>query len=124
MSIIKLEGFDNIYCTKQFPKEWVELFGKSKRDKEKYDKWLDNRLAKLDVDVSFVSNNDPKFEHISNSDPRLYAIHGRSKNNPRVLYYIINEKNEAILLTPFLEKSKSDYDTAKRRAENRASEIK
>lgn len=116
-----MSNYDNVYCLDRFEKEWKDLFKKdSAKTKRKYDEWLDEKLNKLDVDASFNSKHMPKkFEIVQNSNPVIHSIHEKTKKNAKVLYYIITETNKVILLTAFVEKSKSDYNIAKNRAEER-----
>lgn len=123
MDIIKLDDFKNIYCVNNFQKEWRGLFKKDTKSYERYAEWLDRHLHYLDEDPVFFSNNNKNFECVINSNPHIHSIHGRSKKNPRVLYYLLTNNNKVVLLTSFLEKNKSDYKIAKRRAEERAEQL-
>lgn len=123
MDIIKLDDYENIYCVKHFQKEWQDLFKNDSKSYERYSEWLDRNLRFLDEDPIFFSDNHRNFEYVSNSNPRIYSIHERSKKNPRVLYYLLSNRNEAILLTSFLEKNKSDYKLATQRAVKRAKQL-
>ncbi len=124
MGIIKFRDFKNISFLSRFEKEWKDLFIKDKANQERYDSWLDNKLNMLDIDPIAVSNSGHKnFEDVTNSKPKIYSIHERSRKNPRVLYYLLTDKNEVILLTAFIENNKSDYNIATRRAEQRAIKI-
>ena len=120
MGIIKLDGFERIYAVEQFPKEWEKLFKKQHKKRIAADDWLANNLALLDENAALQTmQNHEHYEPVISSHPQLYSIHNKSELNQRVLYYIITEKNEVLLLTAFIEKKKSDYDLATQRAENR-----
>lgn len=123
MEILKLDGFNNIYYIEPFPKEWQELFKNDKKSEERYSGWLDNKLRILDENPIFFTRCHQSFEYVDNSKPQICSIHQRSKKNPRALYYLLIDKNKAVLLTPFLEKSKSDYKLAVSRAEQRVKKL-
>lgn len=86
------------------------MFGKSNRQYHRCLETLYRNLALLDAgDIT----DRYQFEKIEDN---LYSIRSKSVMNPRVLYTYRNERGQYILLLPFLEKSKSDYEEGKRRA--------
>lgn len=124
MEITKLEDFKNISYVNQFPKEWNNLFKNDKRTKRHYDDWLYNRLSILDENPVLLSHTDTvHFEDVTNSHPKIYSIHGRSKKNPRVLYYLVTDNNKVVLLSAFIESKGSDYRLTKQKTEERAKQL-
>lgn len=112
-----MPNFENIYRVDKFDKEFQRLFGKSKADYFRYLDQLERKLYILD-DLGICATDGYVFEKLVDRSEEIYSItFRRSKNNPRVIYFI--NDSDIILLTAFLEKSTSDYDIGCNRAEKR-----
>lgn len=111
MRIEPFADFEHIWRVEGFDKEYQKLFAKSKQEYVTCLEELYRNLAMLDSgDVS----DRKTFEKIENN---LYAIRSnRRRVNPRVLYTAVLNDGRYILLLPFAEKSKTDYEEGKRRA--------
>lgn len=111
MRIEPLDDFENIWQIEGFDKEYQKLFGKSKNEFEKCKEELYRNLIFLDSDD--ISDR-LAFEKIEDN---LFAIRSNYRRiNPRVLYTAVLNDGRYVLLLPFAEKSKSDYEEGKRRA--------
>lgn len=112
MKIVPLGDFENIWYIDSFAKEFQHLFGKSKKEANDYLEVLFRDLELLDkFDIAELR----QFEPLVGEDD-LYSIRLMGRANCRVLYTCTMIGNKIILLFPFLEKSKSDYEKAIRRA--------
>ena len=111
MRIEPFADFEHIWGVEGFDKEYQKLFAKSKQEYVSCLEELYRNLAMLDSgDVS----DRKTFEKIENN---LYAIRSnRRRVNPRVRYTAVLNDGRYILLLPFAEKSKTDYEEGKRRA--------
>lgn len=107
MEILKMDGFNNIYEFSCFQKEFESLFGKNIKSFNRYIEWLFAKLKILDEEgVEVIQRRDFKFLR-----DNIYEIRKpRSKENPRVLFTILEDKS--ILITAILEKSSSDFKLA------------
>lgn len=112
MKIVPLEDFENIWCTENFDKEFQQLFGKSRTLFKNYQETLFRNLEWLD---KYDFADLPQFEPLVKEN-NLYSIRLRGKANCRVIYTCILSDGRMVLLFPFLEKSKNDYEKAKKRA--------
>lgn len=112
MRIIPLDDFENVWCVESFAKEFHHLFGKSKKLTNDYLEILFRDLELLD---KFDITDLPQFEPLVGEN-NLYSIRLMGKANCRVIYTCMLSNDRLVLLFPFLEKSKSDYEKAKRRA--------
>lgn len=112
MRIIQLEDFDNIWRVEGFDKEFQQLFGKSQKQFMDYQEILFRDLELLN---QHEIKELPQFEVLVGED-HLYSIRLMGKANCRILYTCILDNGKVILLFPFLEKSKNDYEKAKKRA--------
>lgn len=119
MNIYKDVSYKRIYFLDGFWDEYRSLFKKSKNDFEFYVNHLNSNLYFLDnVATMNLAIQTPNFEKLSNYS--LYSIRHISKLNPRVIFYYhiddIDNPGQIILLTAFLEKRKSDYEKAIKKA--------
>lgn len=74
----------------------------------RYQHWLIKSLTILE-EYGSSAIKFKNFEKLEDIEPKLYSIrYPKSKLNPRVLFYCINN-DEILLLVAFKEKSKSDY---------------
>jgi len=119
----KLLNFNRIYQAECFPCEVDKMFGKSTGDKNRYLRWLEDRLLFLDKRGMSVLNLE-QFEHLKGTqNPKLYAIrHPRSILNERYIF-VFTLGQKSILLTAFKEKSTKDYQVAIKRAESIYAEL-
>lgn len=120
MGIKKIEGFERIYSTEDFSKEFKSLFNKSKPIYIRYTKKLAAKLKILDSkDVDNIKL--PGFEHIKDD---IWSIRfTQSTNNLRVLYVRVPGKDIYVLLIAFLEKNSSDYSLELKRANKKLHEL-
>ena len=116
MDIKKLGAFDHVYAVEGFADEFKHLF--DPREYKRYSDWLNRSLTMVEEGHPLRM---PLFEKLGGCEG-LYSIRNpNSKKNPRVLfmYYLghtSDGKARIILLTAFMEKSKSDYNKAIERA--------
>lgn len=112
MDIIKMPGFEHIYCVSVYEKELEKQFAKSKVQFHKYVDELYSCLRFLD-EVLDPPQTDP-FERIVYKGIPFYRIKSKSTaKNIRTLYFWY-DSDRILLLTAFQEKNSSDYDNAKR----------
>lgn len=119
LDVVKEEGYENIFSVDCFCQEFRQnvCMGSNKGDAKRYVDWLARSLRVLDVQKEraiLLSN----FEKVDSDG--IYSIrYPNAKRNPRVLYFFVHE-GVPVLLSAFLEKSKSDYtrsiDVSKARA--------
>lgn len=105
MEILNYTGFDKIYYLDVFEKELSKL---TKQD-PKYANWLERKLEILERGAT-AATDGKQFEKLSNCE--LFSIRHVSKQNERIIYYIIDEDDSVILLCAFNERNKSDYRNA------------
>ncbi len=105
MEILNYTGFDKIYYLDVFEKELSKL----KKKNPKYAKWLERKLEILERGAT-AATDGKRFEKLENYD--LYSIRHVSKQNERIIYYIIDEDDSVILLCAFQESNTSDYRNA------------
>lgn len=107
MEILKMSGFNNIYEFSCFQKEFESLFSKNIKNYNRHVEWLFSKLKILDEEgIEAIQRRDFKFLR-----DNIYEIRKpRSKENPRVLFTILEDKS--ILITAILEKSSSDFKSA------------
>ena len=117
MHIIKIAGYNRIYAVDVFDKEYRALFGKNLKDYAVCSTKLNANLEILDSSTIEEALSYQQIEKLKNCSG-LYAIRYKSKLNPRVIL-AINFDSNIILLTAFKEKSKSDYNNAIARANER-----
>lgn len=117
MEIYNYESLGNIFYLGSFKRELSKL----KRDNPNYAKWLDRKIKILSQDAAGATDGI-HFEKLSNQ--QLYSIRHPSKNNERVIYYIITDDNSVILLTAFAEHNDSDYQRSIERANQRLKILK
>lgn len=117
MEIHIYDDLDNIYYLDIFEKELSNLI---KKDRE-YANWLDKKLKILEKGAK-AATDGKRFEHLKNTE--LFCIRHVSKQNERVIYYIIDEDDSVILLCAFQERNKSDYRNAISAASRRLKELK
>lgn len=118
MDLIKLDGYNNIWAVDSLSGEYKKLFGKDNFSFRQAQSKLSTNLQMLD-ELGAEAIELQQFERVKNSDG-IYSIRHVSQMNTRVLYTLtIDHSGRIILLTCFLEKSTSDYDTATARAESR-----
>lgn len=122
MQLIKRVGYEKIYELDSFDKDYRKMFGKGGAHNSYYKKFLEN-LKVLD-NVSSIEHAliDQRFELID-GESHIYSIRHKSKMNPRVLFFHTTADGVYILLCGFLEKSKSDYDVALRKAKGILKEL-
>ena len=110
----KTANFNKIYELDCFQKEFI----KATDNELRYKKWLARKLAILDEKGSKAVILE-EFEHLEYDKTDLYSIrYPKSKNNPRVIYFLIEDDN-VILVTAFKEKSNKDYRQGIERAVKR-----
>lgn len=120
MGIHIYKSYDKIFYTDDFLEELSEL----KKQDPNYPKWLDRKLNILDLGAKQATDG-VHFEKLKLKDDDLYSIRRpKSKFKQRVTYYIIEESNEAILLSAFRESNDFDYTRAITRSLNRLKAIK
>lgn len=115
MQLVKREGFQKIYQTDSFDKDYRKLFGHG-GDYKVYEKKFLHNLKVLDESSSI--NHAlllQTFELIDKND-HIYSIRHVSGRNPRVLFFHEVDDGNYVLLCSFLEKGDSDYDKAVKRA--------
>ena len=117
MKIEKYEDFENIWRVNGFDKEYEALFGKSKKEYRRCVETLFRNLELLDKNQT---DGRSQFEKIEDN---LFSIRDVSTLNPRVLYTGVLNDGRIVLLHPFLEKSKKDYEQGKRRAREQIKEL-
>jgi hypothetical protein len=107
MEILKTSGFNNIYEFSCFQKEFESLFNKNIKNYNRHIEWLFSKLKILDEEgIEAIQRRDFKFLR-----DNIYEIRKpRSKENPRILFTILEDKS--ILITAILEKSSSDFKLA------------
>ena len=117
MEIYNYESLGNIFYLSSFKRELSKL----KKDNPNYAKWLDRKIKILSQDAAGATDGI-HFEKLSSQ--QLYSIRRPSKNNERVIYYIITDDNSVILLTAFAEHNDSDYQRSIERANQRLKILK
>ena len=107
MEILKTSGFNNIYEFSCFQKEFESLFNKNIKNYNRHIEWLFSKLKILDEEgIEAIQRRDFKFLR-----DNIYEIRKPiSKENPRILFTILEDKS--ILITAILEKSSSDFKLA------------
>ena len=107
MEILKTSWFNNIYEFSCFQKEFESLFNKNIKNYNRHIEWLFSKLKILDEEgIEAIQRRDFKFLR-----DNIYEIRKpRSKENPRILFTILEDKS--ILITAILEKSSSDFKLA------------
>lgn len=117
LDIIKDKLYNNIYRVDVFEKEYKKMFGKSKSLYFREHEQLAINLHILDTEMNAALERD-QFHAVIGHSP-LYSIRHISQSNPRVLFIFTESDGAVVLLSCTLEKSKSDYDAAIARAEER-----
>ena len=120
MNIIKLKDYNHIYAIDSFLDEYVALFGKNKSAYLKHLKKLRTNLKILDSKME-KSIQFQQFEKLEGQP--FYSIRHVSKINPRVIFVLIDNDENVILLSSCKEKSKGDYDRAIAKAQQRMHEM-
>jgi hypothetical protein len=122
LGLQKVVGFNRIYQAECFPAEVDAMFGKSTGEKRRYLRWLYIWLSVLD-DCGTEALALEQFEHLKNTNPRLYAIrHPHSRINERYIY-VYSDGESTVLLTAFKEHDARDYEAAIARAKRIYSEL-
>ena len=117
LELVKMDGYDNIYGPDIFVDEFCKnVFGLPKdrvfspeapKPVKQYVKWLQRSLKRLDKQGK-AATRLKEFEKLSGTDDIYSARYPNTKKNPRILYFYIKD-SKIVLLYPFLEKNKSDY---------------
>ena len=117
---MQFEEYNRIYAVEGFGEEFEATLNESNKN-GRYHKWLRRKLFVLD-ELKYGALSDRDFEHLEDTDPKLYAIrYPKSPKNPRVVYAYVDDGNVYLLYT-FKETSKntgSDYRSAIKIAQNR-----
>ena len=121
MKLVKLAGFNRIFAVDTFQKEYKKLFGKSKAQYIEYYEKLKTNLDILDTLYTDALEMQ-QFEPLVNEDG-LYSIRHVSQVNPRVVFTMITDGGQVVLLSCAKEKSTSDYTKAKQKARQLRKEI-
>ena len=123
-TILKTDGYENIYQHINFDKEFRDMFGKVVP--KRYQNWLDKSLITLEK-CGKQAVDGIQFEKLAGKEGKagLYSIrYSRSVLNPRLIYaYFIDDKH-VVLLSAFLEKSSRDYISPSKKALSRLETIK
>ena len=124
MELIRDEEFKSIYYLDCFQKEFRSLFNNEKEYK-RHKEALVFRLKIMDniPSIQALLLDSTHFEKLKGV-PGLYAIRHQSRNlNPRTIFIYEESEGVYILLLSFLEKRKSDYTQAIRRAQGMLREL-
>lgn len=87
------------------------VLGKNMRGDKRYVRWLQRVVNDLEAYGTDVMEMAPRFEWLTDADGICSARYPRSQKNPRILFFFFSQ-GRIVLLYPFLEKSRKDYDRA------------
>ena len=122
MGINRLDGYKNILVHNSFEAEFEALFKGDTKQFRDHLKKLRQRLDMLEYNLLGCVDG-VRIEKLQGTKEPLYSIRFKSKINPRVIYFTI-EDQFAVLLSAQRETKTSDYNLLIRRSEKRVTEIR
>ena len=114
MELVRFLDFEKFYMIDCFDNEFKKVTDNSTY----YRKWLIRELHVLENEGKNAIKFRRKFELLHNEKENLYSMMFKpSEINLRIIYTM--DEDDAVLLVPFKEKSRSDYENAKEKAKKR-----